>query len=86
MYGPLMRYAILFSIAVSQLGFVSAYTIFVAENLKVHIFVSFDEARGMTDFHRHLFMRPRIAKSPTLSYFSSSFNWSSFCHWRLSET
>ncbi|TCD64918.1 neutral amino acid transporter [Steccherinum ochraceum] len=34
LYGPWMRYAILTSIAVSQLGFVSAYTIFVAENLQ----------------------------------------------------
>ena len=35
LYGPYMRTAILTSIVVSQLGFVSAYTIFVAENLKV---------------------------------------------------
>ncbi|KAG9315046.1 transmembrane amino acid transporter protein-domain-containing protein [Chiua virens] len=34
LYGPWMRYAILFSIAVSQIGFVTAYTIFVAENLQ----------------------------------------------------
>ncbi|KAI0787486.1 transmembrane amino acid transporter protein-domain-containing protein [Fomes fomentarius] len=34
LYGPWMRYAILSSIAVSQLGFVSAYIIFVAENLQ----------------------------------------------------
>lgn len=33
LYGPWMRYAILTSIAVSQIGFVAAYTIFVAENL-----------------------------------------------------
>lgn len=30
-----MRRAILFSIIISQLGFVAAYTIFVAENLQV---------------------------------------------------
>ena len=35
MFGPWMRYLILGSIVVSQLGFVSAYTIFVAENLQV---------------------------------------------------
>ena len=34
LYGPWMRYAILTSITVSQLGFVSAYTIFVSENLQ----------------------------------------------------
>ena len=34
LYGPWMRYCILTSIAVSQIGFVSAYTIFVAENLQ----------------------------------------------------
>ena len=34
MYGPWMRYAILTSITVSQLGFVSAYIIFVSENLQ----------------------------------------------------
>ena len=35
LYGPYMRIAILTSITVSQLGFVTAYTIFVAENLRV---------------------------------------------------
>ncbi|VDB92299.1 unnamed protein product [Peniophora sp. CBMAI 1063] len=34
LYGPYMRYIILTSVAVSQIGFVSAYTIFVAENLQ----------------------------------------------------
>lgn len=34
LYGPWMRYCILTSIAVSQIGFVAAYTIFVAENLQ----------------------------------------------------
>ncbi|KAI0303608.1 amino acid transporter [Multifurca ochricompacta] len=34
LYGPWMRYAILSSIAISQIGFVAAYTIFVAENLQ----------------------------------------------------
>lgn len=41
LYGPWMRYAILSSIVVSQLGFVSAYIIFVSENLQVdpaHLF------------------------------------------------
>ncbi|KAG6333778.1 hypothetical protein ID866_5313 [Astraeus odoratus] len=37
LYGPWMRYAILSSIAISQLGFVSAYTIFVAENLQAFV-------------------------------------------------
>lgn len=34
LYGPWMRYVILGSIVISQLGFVAAYTIFVAENLQ----------------------------------------------------
>ncbi|KAL4066938.1 transmembrane amino acid transporter protein-domain-containing protein [Scleroderma yunnanense] len=34
LYGPWMRYMILSSITISQLGFVAAYSIFVAENLK----------------------------------------------------
>ncbi|KAF5359481.1 hypothetical protein D9756_003272 [Leucocoprinus leucothites] len=34
LYGPWMRYAILTSIVISQLGFVATYTIFVAENLR----------------------------------------------------
>ncbi|KAI0029278.1 transmembrane amino acid transporter protein-domain-containing protein [Vararia minispora EC-137] len=37
LYGPWMRYTILTSIAVSQIGFVSAYTIFVAENLQAFV-------------------------------------------------
>ena len=37
MYGPWMRYLILGSIVVSQVGFVAAYTIFVAENLQVSL-------------------------------------------------
>jgi amino acid permease len=37
LYGPWMRYAILGSIVISQLGFVSAYTIFVSENLQARI-------------------------------------------------
>ncbi|KAH9177420.1 transmembrane amino acid transporter protein-domain-containing protein [Lactarius sanguifluus] len=40
LYGPWMRYAILTSIAVSQIGFVAAYTIFVAENLQGFIFAA----------------------------------------------
>ena len=35
LYGPWMRYCILTSIAVSQIGFVAAYTIFVSQNLQV---------------------------------------------------
>jgi amino acid permease len=35
LYGPWMRYAILTSIVVSQMGFVCAYIIFVSENLQV---------------------------------------------------
>jgi proton-coupled amino acid transporter len=35
LYGPWMRYAILGSIVISQIGFVAAYTIFVSENLQV---------------------------------------------------
>lgn len=37
LYGPWMRYAILFSIVISQIGFVAAYTIFVAENLRAFV-------------------------------------------------
>lgn len=37
LYGPYMRIAILGSITVSQIGFVSAYTIFVAENLRAFV-------------------------------------------------
>ncbi|KAF8150727.1 vacuolar amino acid transporter 4 [Crassisporium funariophilum] len=37
LYGPWMRYLILGSIVVSQLGFVAAYTIFVAENLQAFV-------------------------------------------------
>ncbi|EPQ54217.1 hypothetical protein GLOTRDRAFT_78150 [Gloeophyllum trabeum ATCC 11539] len=37
LYGPWFRYAILTSITVSQLGFVSAYTIFVSENLQAFV-------------------------------------------------
>ncbi|KAI0070077.1 hypothetical protein K474DRAFT_1654255 [Panus rudis PR-1116 ss-1] len=37
LYGPVMRYAILTSIAVSQIGFVSAYIIFVSENLQAFV-------------------------------------------------
>ncbi|TFK69689.1 hypothetical protein BDN72DRAFT_870584 [Pluteus cervinus] len=37
LYGPWMRYLILGSIVVSQLGFVSAYTIFVAQNLQAFV-------------------------------------------------
>ncbi|PCH42344.1 hypothetical protein WOLCODRAFT_120386 [Wolfiporia cocos MD-104 SS10] len=37
LYGPWMRYAILGSITVSQLGFVSAYIIFVSENLQAFV-------------------------------------------------
>ena len=37
LYGNKMRLAILSSIAISQMGFVSAYTVFVAENLKAFV-------------------------------------------------
>ncbi|THH28324.1 hypothetical protein EUX98_g5859 [Antrodiella citrinella] len=37
LYGPWMRYAILTSITVSQIGFVSAYIIFVSENLQAFV-------------------------------------------------
>ncbi|TFL03773.1 transmembrane amino acid transporter protein-domain-containing protein [Pterulicium gracile] len=37
LYGPYMRYAILTSIVISQLGFCAAYTIFVAESLQAFI-------------------------------------------------
>ncbi|TFK46084.1 hypothetical protein OE88DRAFT_1668237 [Heliocybe sulcata] len=37
LYGPWFRYTILTSIVISQLGFVSAYTIFVSENLQAFV-------------------------------------------------
>ncbi|KDN42603.1 hypothetical protein K437DRAFT_257786 [Tilletiaria anomala UBC 951] len=37
LYGPYMRLAILASIVLSQLGFVAAYTVFVAQNLQAFI-------------------------------------------------
>lgn len=37
LYGPWMRYLILSSIVLSQIGFVAAYTIFVAENLQAFV-------------------------------------------------
>ncbi|ODQ51691.1 hypothetical protein SAICODRAFT_59270 [Saitoella complicata NRRL Y-17804] len=37
LFGPKMRSAILFSIAISQIGFVCAYTIFTAENLSAFV-------------------------------------------------
>ncbi|KAF5367185.1 hypothetical protein D9758_003891 [Tetrapyrgos nigripes] len=37
LYGPWLRYLILTSIVVSQIGFVGAYTIFVAENLQAFV-------------------------------------------------
>ncbi|KAH9957401.1 transmembrane amino acid transporter protein-domain-containing protein [Russula dissimulans] len=40
LYGPWMRYVILTSIVVSQIGFVAAYAIFVAENLESFIFAA----------------------------------------------
>ncbi|KAI0261811.1 transmembrane amino acid transporter protein-domain-containing protein [Russula aff. rugulosa BPL654] len=40
LYGPWMRYAILSSITISQIGFVSAYTIFVAENLQSFVYAA----------------------------------------------
>lgn len=40
MYGPWLRYLILASIVTSQVGFVAAYTIFVAQNLQVKFTLS----------------------------------------------
>ncbi|KAH9989449.1 transmembrane amino acid transporter protein-domain-containing protein [Russula vinacea] len=40
LYGPWMRYAILTSITISQIGFVAAYTIFVAENLQSFVYAA----------------------------------------------
>ncbi|KAG6919207.1 hypothetical protein DXG01_008505 [Tephrocybe rancida] len=37
LYGPWMRYVILGSIVISQIGFVSAYTIFVAQNFQAFV-------------------------------------------------
>lgn len=37
LYGPKMRFAILASIVLSQLGFVAAYTVFVAQNMQAFV-------------------------------------------------
>lgn len=34
LYGPVMRFAVLFSIAISQMGFVCAYMVFVSQNIQ----------------------------------------------------
>jgi amino acid permease len=47
LYGPWMRYLILGSIVVSQIGFVGAYTIFVAENLQVCLPDSFNDPNSL---------------------------------------
>lgn len=47
LYGPWMRYAILSSIIVSQLGFVCAYIIFVSENLQAFVLAITDCARSI---------------------------------------
>jgi amino acid permease len=46
LYGPWMRYLILGSIVVSQIGFVSAYIIFVSQNLQVCGLVVFSAIRS----------------------------------------
>ena len=47
LYGPRMRQAILFSIIFSQLGFVAAYTVFIAENTQSFVL-------SVTDCRTHL--------------------------------
>jgi proton-coupled amino acid transporter len=56
LYGPWMRYAILTSIVVSQMGFVCAYIIFVSENLQVWIwsFSNFWQTKIFIPSYRHL--------------------------------
>lgn len=44
LYGNYMRQTILFSITVSQIGFVAAYTIFIAENLQA-LFLSISDCK-----------------------------------------
>ncbi|KAG0700274.1 amino acid transporter [Suillus ampliporus] len=53
LYGPWMRYLILSSIVVSQIGFVCAYMIFVAENLQAFVLAITDCA---TDWPVHYFI------------------------------
>jgi proton-coupled amino acid transporter len=48
LYGPWMRYAILTSIVVSQMGFVCAYIIFVSENLQVSLLSIFERGCMLT--------------------------------------
>jgi proton-coupled amino acid transporter len=56
LYGPWMRYAILTSIVVSQMGFVCAYIIFVSENLQVWIwpFSNLQQMKILIPSCRHL--------------------------------
>ncbi|KAJ7613933.1 transmembrane amino acid transporter protein-domain-containing protein [Roridomyces roridus] len=58
LYGPWMRYLILGSIIVSQLGFVSAYIIFVAQNLQALVMgithCLYSDASGFVYVHRSL--------------------------------
>ena len=86
LYGPWMRYAILFSIAISQIGFVTAYTIFVAQNLQVSPIYRTTLYDDTNHFHRQLFPLSHIAYPTSPSCSLSAFSWSSFCHWRSSET
>lgn len=46
LYGPWMRYAILSSITISQIGFVAAYTIFVSQNLQASLLYPFEVLSG----------------------------------------
>ena len=70
LYGPYMRIAILTSITVSQLGFVSTYTIFVAENLRVGHLSTFS-ARDIDVIRRLSSWLSRTARRSFLSSISS---------------
>lgn len=53
LYGSWLRYVILASIVISQMGFVSAYTIFVAQSLQVHLSTLY---MNITDILRQAFV------------------------------
>lgn len=56
LYGPHMRQAILFSIVFSQLGFVAAYTVFIAENTQSFV-LSVTECRSQPSIGFLIFMQ-----------------------------
>jgi proton-coupled amino acid transporter len=69
LYGPWMRYMILGSIVVSQIGFVAAYTIFVAQNLQVPIPQPFSPVPNLTHAQAFVMGITHCAKLIAVQYF-----------------